>query len=52
MPYFICLKLEKGDSIGLEVQSYTLDGDPGLIRTEYGGKSIIIRNWIYVREVE
>lgn len=50
MPYFICVRIRSRDVSGMEVETYTLD-DNGIIRTVYGGKKWVIRNWVYINEM-
>ena len=50
MPYEIVFSLSDEEGrIFFLVNKYTLD-EHGIIRTEFEGKSLIIRDWVYIQE--
>jgi hypothetical protein len=51
MPYEIVFSLSDEEGrIFFLVNKYTLD-QHGIIRTEHDGKMLIIREWVYIKEV-
>ena len=54
MKYEIVVRISEdgpGYDRRLTVDKYTID-DKGMIRAEHRGDKLIVRDWIYIREVE